>query len=243
MSINRKPTMKPLLYLASGEPLPAPEILSAVHAVVIEATGEGIARQALPRAAGGKDRTCLFLARIGPAENLGEADLGLLFANHIDGVVLTGCRGPADIQRLEVMLRVAEAVAGVPQGTTALLAEYGTVPESVLSPHAIAGASPRLSALIFDASALAEACGCSRVTGAGDVPVAVRTGRATAILRAREAGLAAYEMLPTDALDEAAVRRLWTNSLENGFSAAAVRSLQQIDLLAAAGVLPAAGGN
>jgi citrate lyase beta subunit len=72
-----------------------------------------------------------------------------------------------------------------------------------------------------------------RVTEAGDVPVVIRLGRATAILRAREAGIAAYEMLPDDALDEWAVRRLWANSMENGFSAAVLRSTQQIDLLPA----------
>lgn len=238
MPINPEETMKPLLYLASAEPLPAPDRLSAVRAVVLDATDAG-ARLMLSAAADRPDRSCALFARIGPAEDLNEADLGPLLSNRIDGVVLAGCRGPADIQKTDVMLKVAEAAAGLEQGKTALLAEYASVPASVLSPHPLAGASPRLSALIFDASALAEACGLQRVTETGDVPAVIRLGRATAILRAREAAIAAYEMFSADALDEWVVRRLWTNSMENGFSAAALRSAQQIELLAAAGVLAA----
>ncbi|ASY62726.1 hypothetical protein SJ05684_c12710 [Sinorhizobium sojae CCBAU 05684] len=230
--------MKPLLYLTSAEPLPAPDRLSAIRAIVVDATNAG-AMQMLSAAAEKPDRSCGLFARIGPAEDLNEADLGPLLSSRIEGVVLAGCRGPADIQKTDVMLKVAEAAAGLEQGKTALLAEYASVPASVLSPHPLAGASPRLSALIFDASALAEACGLQRVTETGDVPAVVRLGRATAILRAREAAITAYEMFPADALDEWVVRRLWTNSLENGFSGAALRSAQQIELLAAAGVLAA----
>jgi citrate lyase beta subunit len=236
MSVNLQQATKPLLYQSADDPLPAPESLSAVQGVVFDATGNRSARQMRP--AGKAGAGCLFLARIPSAENVNEHDLGLLLASRIDGVVLAGCRGPADIQRIDVMLKVTEAAAGIPQGRTALLAEYATVPESVLSAHSMAGVSSRLSALIFDAAALAEACGCRRVTEAGDVPAVVRAGRAVAVLRAREAGVAAYEMMPADAVDEWAVRRLWTNSLENGFSSVVVRSTHQMDLLAAAGAQP-----
>jgi len=226
--------MRPLLYLKSDEPLPAPESMDAVHAVVVDATEAAAASQLLSALAGRPRGTCGLLARIGPDGATSEADLGLLLASRIDGIVLAGCRGPAEIQRTDVLLKVAEAAARIKPGKTAMLVEYATRPESVLSPHALAGASPRLSALIFDASALAQACGLRRVTEAGDVPAVIRLARATAILRAREAGIVAYEMLPDEALDEWTVRRLWANSMENGFSAAALRSVQQIDLLAAA---------
>ncbi|TCN18482.1 aldolase/citrate lyase family protein [Sinorhizobium americanum] len=226
MSVNRAQTMKPLLYLAAGEQFPEEKLLQAVQGIVVDAAALASLRQ--------PDRgqaPCLLLARIGPAEPISEEDLSSLLAG-VDGIVLTACRGPADIQKLDVMLKVAEAAAGMGQGRTALLAEYATLAESVLSPHSMAGVSPRLSALVFDASALAEACGCRRATGTGDVPAVVRAGRAAAVLRASEAGIASYEMLPADAVDEAAVRRLWTNSLDNGFSAVAAGSPRQIELLA-----------
>ncbi|ACP25047.1 hypothetical protein NGR_c12660 [Sinorhizobium fredii NGR234] len=235
MSVNRAQTMKPLLYLAAGDPPPTEKVLQAVGAIVVDAT----TLQSRPsvRHAGKGQSACLFLARIELADATDVEGLSSLLAD-IDGVVLTACRGPADIQKVEVMLKVAEAAAGIHEGRTALLAEYATVAESVLSPHSMAGVSPRLSALIFDASALAEACGCRRVTGTGDVPAVVRAGRAAVVLRAWEAGIAAYDMLPADAVDEAAVQRLETNSLENGFSAVAARSSLQIDLLAEARAQP-----
>ncbi|ASY56152.1 hypothetical protein SS05631_c12070 [Sinorhizobium sp. CCBAU 05631] len=224
--------MKPLLYLAAGEQFPAEKLLQAVEAIVVDAWAlQGAASLRRP------DRgqaPCLLLARTGPAETIDEEGLASLLPD-VDGIVVMACRGPADIQKLDVMLKVAEAIAGVPQGRTALLAEYATVAESVLSPHSMAGVSPRLSALVFDASALAAACRCQRVTGTGDAPAVIRAGRAAAVLRASEAGIAAYEMLPADALDKAAVRRLWTNSLDNGFSAVAAGSLEQLELLADAG--------
>lgn len=234
MSVNDAKTIGPLLYLATDEPPPGKEILGAVQAIVLEATDGTVARahpDLARRGAGG-----LLLARAKPTAD--EDQLAALIANGFDGVVLAQCRGPADIQRLDVLLKVAEAAVGTTQGRTVILAEYATVPESVLSPHSLAGASSRLSALIFDASALAETCGCKRVTETGDVPAVIRSGRAAAILRAHEAGIAAHDMLPVDAIDEATVRRLWRSSLENGFSSVALRSPQQIGLLAAAGALP-----
>lgn len=201
---------------------------------MIAGSETGLPPSDLPR----QDAGCLLLAQIETSSDPGEDELAALIGSGFDGVVLAGCRGPADIQRLDVLLKVAEAAAGKPQGRTVILAEYATTPESVLSPHSLAGASSRLSALVFDASALAEACGCRRVTETGDVPAVVRAGRAAAVLRACEARIAAYDMLPIDAEDEATVRRLWKNSVENGFSSVALRSPQQIDLLAAAGVVP-----
>ncbi|OAP34427.1 aldolase [Sinorhizobium glycinis] len=235
MSINRSRTMKPLLYLAAGEQLPGETVLQAIQGIVADATTPQ--KRLGVRRPGKRQAACLFLARVAPADTIDEEGLSALVAD-VDGVVLTACRGPADIQKLDAMLKVAEAVAGIPQGRTALLAEYATVAESVLSPHSLACVSPRLSGLIFDAAILAEACGCRRVTEGGDTPAVIRAGRAAAVLRAREAGIAAYDMLPADAVDEAAVRRLSTNSLDNGFSAVAVGFPQQIDLLAAAGALP-----
>ncbi len=234
MSVNGAQTTLPILYLPTGEPVPHREILSGIQAVVIAGSETGRPSLDLPRKGAG----CLLLARIETSGDPGEDELAALIGSGFDGIVLAGCRGPADLQRLDVLLKVAEAAAGKPQGRTVILAEYATTPESVLSPHSLAGASSRLSALVFDASALAEACGCRRVTETGDVPAVVRAGRAAAVLRAREACIAAYDMLPVDADDEATVRRLWKNSVENGFSSVALRSPQQIDLLAAAGVAP-----
>ncbi|WEX78753.1 aldolase [Sinorhizobium numidicum] len=232
MSVNRKEAIKPLLYLPTTEPFPEPEILGAIQAVVIDAVRDPELTHLTARATG-KAAGCLLLARTKPAEVLTEDELGPLLGSRIDGIVLSGCRGPADVQKLDVMLKVAEAAGGIPAGRTALLAEYAITPASVLSPHSLAGVSSRLSALIFDASALAEACGCIFSPDVKDkeVPAAVIAGRAAVVLRASEAGIVAYDILPAAATEEASVGRCFATSLRNGFSAVVARSPRQITLL------------
>ncbi|MDK1388057.1 aldolase/citrate lyase family protein [Sinorhizobium sp. 8-89] len=229
MSVNRQQTIKPLLYLPATASLPEPGILSAVQAIVVEATGDNGIHE-IAGAAAAKSASLLRFARIGPIETITEAGLDSLLASRIDGVVLAGCRGPADIQNLDVLLRVAEANAGIAAEGTAILAEYATTPQSVLSPHSLAGASPRLAGLIFNASALAEATGCSELTGETDTASVIVVGRAAAVLRAREAGIAAYDVLPAHALDDAAVKRYCATSTRDGFSAVVVQP-QQVALL------------
>ncbi|MCA1441037.1 aldolase [Ensifer sp. IC4062] len=226
MSVNRKQTMKPLLFLPASAPLPEADILSAVQAIVFDPTGANDERDIASEIT-----TTRCFVRIGPVENITEADLNRVLASGIDGIILTECRGPSDIQKLDVLLRVAEAIGGSAAGSVAILAEYATTPESVLSPHSLKGMSPRLKALIFSAPALAASAGCALhadQTGAASVIVA---GRAAAVLRAREAGIAAFDMLPADANDEAAVRRYCAMSARNGFSAVVAQSPQQVALL------------
>lgn len=244
MSVNRQQTMKPLLYLPASAPLPKADILDSVQAIVFDATGGND----LPDMASEVPRVAswLHLVRIGPVENITEADLDRVLASNLDGIVLAGCRGPADVQKLDVLLKVSEANAGIAAGSVAILAEYATTPQSVLSPYSLTGASPRLKALIFSAPALAESAGCALPSDEMDATPVIVAGRAAAVLRAREAGIAAYDMLPGDADDEAAVSRYCATSARNGFSAVVAQSSRQValfDMSAPPPARPAVGGN
>ncbi|MDK1492161.1 aldolase/citrate lyase family protein [Sinorhizobium sp. 7-81] len=229
MSVNRQQTIKPLLYLPATAPLPEADILGAVQGIVFDATGGNGVRDLASEIT-----TTRCFIRIGPVENLTEVDLDGVLASGIDGVVLTECHGPADIQKLDVLLRVAEAIAGSAAGSLAVLAEYATTPQSVLSPHSLKGASPRLKGFVFSAALLAESAGCAVPSEEKDAAPVIVAGRAAAVLRASEAGVAAYDMLPGDADTEAAVRRYCAASARNGFSAVAAQSPQQIALIGAA---------
>ncbi|MCA1406798.1 aldolase [Ensifer sp. IC3342] len=234
MSVNRQQTMKPLLYLPASAPLPEADILRAVQAIVFDATGGDDMRDMASDTRPARTASWLRFVRIGPVENITEADLDRIVASGIDGVVLTECRGPADIQKLDVLLRVAEAIAGGPAGSLAILAEYATTPQSVLSPHSLKGASPRLKGLIFSAALLAESAGCALPSEEMDAAPVIVASRAAVVLRASEAGIAAYDMLPVDADDEATVRRYCATSARDGFSAVVAQSPQQIVLIDAA---------
>lgn len=226
MSVNRFKTMKPLLFQRIGAPLPTPADLKAVDGIVVDL---GYGDDAFARVMEAAKSACRVFARIAPVDCLADDELVRLLRHDIDGVVLSGCRSRADVQRLDVMLRVAETSAGRRAQQMVILAEYGTVPESALSPYSLGGSSPRLEGLIFDGSELAAAIGCKppeeRQDGETVAPIAA--GRAAAILRAHEAGLACYEGLPQTAVTEKAVRRAFTASCSNGFSSVVCRSPEQ----------------
>ncbi|MBP1886898.1 aldolase/citrate lyase family protein [Sinorhizobium mexicanum] len=243
MSVNRQQTMKPLLYLPASASFPEADILDAVQGIVVDATGGKGVRDMASEIA--RTASSPRLARLGPVENITEADLQTVLASRIYGIVLAGCRGPADVQKLDALLRVAEAIAGAAAGSVAMLAEYATTPQSVLSPYALTGASPRLKALIFSASLLAVSAGCSEPSDEADTASVIVAGRAAALLRAREAGLTAYDMLPEHASDEAVVKQCCATSVRNGFTAVVARSPQQVALLGASAPLsprPSVGG-
>ncbi|MGF6171883.1 aldolase [Ensifer sp. 4252] len=226
MSVNRFKTMKPLLFQSVGAPLPTSVDLKAFGGIIVDL---GFGNDALAQLVAVAKSACHVFARIAPVNRLTENELISLLRQDIDGVVLSGCRSRMDVQRLDVMLRVAEASASSRAQHVAILAEYGTVPESVLSPYSLGEGSQRLEGLIFDGSELAGAIGGRPSTEAqNEVPVApITAGRAVAVLRAHEAGLACYEMLPQTAVTEKAVRRAFAASRANGFSSVVCRSSEQ----------------
>lgn len=218
MSVNRFKTMKPLLLLQNAAaPAPASASLTAFGGVIADLDFDNDAMSRLVAVA---ESSCRVYARVASINHVTEPALVALVRSGIDGVMLSGCRNRADIQRLDVVLRVAEASASGRTQPVGILAEYGTTPESVLSAASLAGSSSRLEGLVFDSAALAAALGCASTVGQpDDVPVApIVAGRAAAVLRAREADLECYEMLPRTAISDEAVRRAFAASRGNGFS-------------------------
>ncbi|WP_312361720.1 aldolase [Ensifer sp.] len=226
MSVNRFKTKKPLLSLRPGALLPTSVGFGAFGGIVVDFGSNNAALTALVTATRG---ACRVFARIASIDRVTEGDLAQLLDRHIDGVMLGECRGRVDVQRLDVMLRVAEASAGIRRQHIAILAEYGTTPESVLSPHSLDECSLRLEGLVFDGNALATALGCASPNTRLDVtqPASIVAGRAAAILRAREASLDCYETLPQAALTENAVRIAMAASRANGFSSVVCHMPQQ----------------
>ncbi|WP_173516309.1 aldolase [Ensifer sesbaniae] len=229
MSVNRSQTMKPLLIVKSA--LPAMDIvaLNALAGIIVDI---GSDTDTLAGMAGLAGRTFALLARVGPLERLSEDALQQLLDSGADGIVLSGCRGRADIQQLDVMLRVAEAANGTAPNPIRIYGEYGGSPEGFLSPHPLTDSSPRLKALIFNGLALAKSVGCQEPTSARHQRVAapILTGRANVVLRAFEAGVPAYEVLPATP-DEAAARWVRSQSRDNGFASVVCNSVEQAAIL------------
>ncbi|WP_143523403.1 hypothetical protein [Pararhizobium arenae] len=108
----------------------------------------------------------------------------------VGGIMLSGCTGPAHLQHLETMLRVAEAQAGKPDGSTNIVAELGGSEDAFLPPRPLT--SDRLSAIVFN-----EAAACA---GIGTASSAIGSMRASTQLIAAQAGVPCY-LLGDGALD------------------------------------------
>ncbi|WP_275790889.1 hypothetical protein [Pararhizobium gei] len=150
------------------------------------------------------------------------------------GFVLAGCGGGADIQKLDVMLRVGEVESGTIEGSLGILAETGETPSFFLAPSSLRNLSRRLEGIILDARALAQTTASDMHNDAAGRPGApLLFARATVILRAADAGVACYEILGEDLATVDALQTAQAASRADGFSNFIVRDAAQLSMLAA----------
>jgi citrate lyase subunit beta/citryl-CoA lyase len=147
-----------------------------------------------------------------------ERDLVEIMPSAPDGVLLEDAQTGANVQHLSAKLAVAEALAGLEERRTDILALVQS-PAGVLSLSGFAGASARLAALVFDEDALRERLSC---TGASPLSVA----RSLIALGAAAAGVAAISRLPRDAGDENAVAKRCRDLHLEGFTGIAAACSQ-----------------
>lgn len=239
MSVNRFEIM-PLLLCAPAETLVSDDLPAGRRVTVIvdicedwTTAGSGVQTILVRRASDSIKGPTLL--RIGmPDDDNGQDALSPLVALRPDGFVLSGCGGVADIQKLDAMLRVAEAENGIEAGSVAILAEVGEAPEFFLSSHSLRGMSARLKGLIFDGAALTRATASqANNTMAERLGAPALFARAATVLKASQAGLPCYELL-TEAplsLEELLAKR--DISLADGFSGVIACSAAQLAMLAA----------
>ena len=165
-------------------------------------------------------RTAAFLAgawggavfvRVGrPADAETAAALDALVPARPAGVALPA-QGGADVTRLSALLRPREAMAGIGDGATRILAFATETPAAVLALGSYAGASRRLTALAWDDRMLGRALGA---TDLGDVAARVRT---ETLLAAAAAGVAALDR-PFRGADPAALQSEAEAARRTGFA-------------------------
>lgn len=169
---------------------------SGADALVIDVAGADA--PALRRTAAFLGTPGTVYVRLGP---LAAADtiaiLDALVPARPAGVMLAGAEGGADITRLAALLRPREAIAGIADGATRIIALTDT-PAALLQFGTYRGASPRLTALAWDDRPLAAALAADDVT---EVAHAARTGT---LVAAAAAGLAALDR-PRPGSDPAAL--------------------------------------
>lgn len=175
----------------------------------------------------------MILLRICMPDDDKDADaLEKLVALRTDGLVLSGCGSAADIQKLGVMLRVAEAELEIEDGATTVFAEVGEKTGFFLSAHSLCNISNRLQGLILDGEAVAMATS-SQIDNipAGRPGAAVMLARATTVLKARHANIDCYDMIANAPISAGELRNACDVALADGFSGVIVRTEEQLAAL------------
>jgi citrate lyase subunit beta/citryl-CoA lyase len=174
--------------------------------------------------------TCM-LFRVGrPDDEGGQAAIERLLALRPHGFVLSACGGAADIQTFDVMLRVAEASNGIEAGSTMLVAELGEDAALLLSHTSLKDVSHRLKAILFDGEGVTQATASQAFNmAASRAGAPLLLVRAAAVIRARQAGIACYELLKDTDNDPQTTRHI---ALADGFSGVVARNAAQLAALA-----------
>jgi citrate lyase subunit beta / citryl-CoA lyase len=146
------------------------------------------------------------------------------------GIALAHCTCGADVQRLDVLLSVAEAEAGFLPGKLPVIALTNGLLPPPRSEQGFARKSGRLKALVWDWRGLARLLGARRTQGEdGRWTDAFAQAQSAVLLSAKVAGIRAYDSFdaPSPAVLEAKCRE----SRLDGFDGAMIR--QSGDLAAA----------
>lgn len=162
-----------------------------------------------------------------------DACFAIILPTRPDGLIVSGVRNGADLQRIDVLLSVAEAVAGQDPGKTALLAIIGDNPAGPLDAGSLANRTPRLKAIGRNAATLAAALGIDGPSQAQGAVSAVQLSCGLTILAAAKAGVAALDWIDP-ALEGQTLSEACARARADGFGILATENPEHLPAIAAA---------
>ncbi|MDR7039142.1 citrate lyase subunit beta/citryl-CoA lyase [Methylobacterium sp. BE186] len=220
-------SIRSLIVVTCGRPDGVAAVLAAgADACVLDlGTESGGARNAAraaaaePLACGRADRaaTRLFvgIGRLDAGKT--DADLAALMGFAPDGIVLATGSG-RDVAALGARLAVHEALAGLPDGSTRILAAAHTAAD-ILALPSLPGASGRLAGLTWDVGALAADLRVDVFgTGSADWPSPCRHARDRLLITATAAGLPAFDTAEPHFADRGGAECAARAAARDGFS-------------------------
>ena len=164
-----------------------------------------------------------------------EAWLDRIMPLRPDGLYLTGTPSIHSITRLDVMLSAAEALATLPVGSTALIAEVAPCMAVSLTTEQIAAASPRLEAFSWNAIAVMKAIGAQSCTDeTGQLIAPIEHVRTHTLIMAKTAGLAAIDTQNPSAGHGADLEKEIAEARRDGFTAKIASRPQDVVPISAA---------
>lgn len=146
------------------------------------------------------------------------AQLAVLMESLPQGIVLGNTRNGSDLQRLDTLLSVEEAIRQLPVGATAILAVMGDNPAGLLNAESFAGRTPRLKGLGCNTSALRRSDGAAGT---------LRLAADITLLAASHAGVPAFSWLEPE-LSGKALAEACTRARQDGFTALVTSQATQV---------------
>jgi len=171
--------------------------------------------------------------RIAPlSSELAAGDLDAIVAAGPDGIFLPGATSGADIVRLAAMLRPREAVAGMADGATRIIAALADTPAALFALGTYGAANPRLAGLAWNAADLAEAVGAEASRDAdGKLTDLARIARALTLAAAVGAGVTAIDTLFDDTRDLAGLEAEAMAARRAGYAAKLASTADQVAVI------------
>ncbi|MGB3500939.1 MAG: CoA ester lyase [Mesorhizobium sp.] len=150
---------------------------------------------------------------------LTDDDLAAVIASGPDGIMLPKCAGAPDVTRLSVKLRVAEAEAGLEDGSVRVLPIITETARALLAASTFTEATPRLSGLTWGAEDLSADIGARETRDQRGLYTDVfRLARATTILAANATQTAAIDTVFVDFRDMDTLAAECANAERDGFT-------------------------
>jgi citrate lyase subunit beta/citryl-CoA lyase len=164
------------------------------------------------------DRPRFYVRVNGLESELCDGDLDAVMTAGPDGIVLPKSTGGADIALLDARLAVREALHGLPDGGTRIVAIATETAGAIFGLGSYAGAGPRLAALSWGAEDLSADVGALAVRDAGEWTEPFRLVRSLCLFGAAAAGIAAIDTVFTDFRDSDGLARECGTAARDGFS-------------------------
>jgi citrate lyase subunit beta/citryl-CoA lyase len=177
------------------------------------------AAEFLQSAAGRAQRPRLLVRVNGLDTGLIDADLDAVVARAPDAVMLPKAEGGASIIHLDAKIAVREALGGLPDGQTAIVALATETPHALFLAGTYRNASKRLIALTWGAEDLSAALGAEANRGPdGRFLDPYRLARTLCLAAAASAEASVIDAVYVDFRDEAGLRRECEEARRDGFT-------------------------
>jgi citrate lyase subunit beta/citryl-CoA lyase len=191
---------------------------SIAHDRKVEA--RGIALSFLRDAAAMSERPRLYVRVNGLDTGMTDGDLDAVVPGRPDGILLPKAEGGASIVHLDAKLTAREALNGLDDGSTAILALTTETAAALFRAGTYGGVSARLAGLTWGAEDLSAALGAETNRDAdGRFTEPFQFARTLCLAAAAAAGVPAMDTVYVDFRNEAGLRREAEEARRDGFTA------------------------